>query len=64
MDHIDNVLMTAALNNVKFSAPIHAALAIAKDTLNVYYDHIDESKVYRIAISTFFPSFLIVFFNI
>ncbi|PBK65453.1 hypothetical protein ARMSODRAFT_891860 [Armillaria solidipes] len=49
MDHIDNVLATAALNDVQFSAPIHAALAIAKDTLNVYYDRTDESRVYRIA---------------
>ncbi len=58
MDHIDTVLATAALNDVKFSAPIHAALAVAKDTLNVYYDQTDESKVYHIAmgmIVSFYP---------
>ncbi len=55
IDHIDNVLATAALNNVKFSALIHAALASAQETLNAYYNLTDESKVYQIAMSMFFP---------
>lgn len=38
MDHIDTILATATLNDIKFSVPICAALAVAKDTLNVYYD--------------------------
>ncbi|KAK0467346.1 uncharacterized protein EV420DRAFT_1260973 [Desarmillaria tabescens] len=50
MDHIDKVLAMAALNNVKFSPPMCAALAIMKNTLNVYYDCTDKSKVYQIAI--------------
>ncbi|KAK0457626.1 uncharacterized protein EV420DRAFT_1643476 [Desarmillaria tabescens] len=50
MDHIDKVFATAALNNVKFSPPMCAALAIAKNTLNVYYNCTDKSKVYQIAI--------------
>ncbi|PBK83685.1 hypothetical protein ARMGADRAFT_1136613 [Armillaria gallica] len=49
MDHIDTVLATAALDDVKFSAPIRAALAVAKDTLNIYYDKTDQSRVYHIA---------------
>ncbi len=51
MDHIDKILATAALNTVQFSVPICAVLAVVKDTLNIYYNHTDESKVYHIAMS-------------
>ncbi|PBK85233.1 hypothetical protein ARMGADRAFT_942226 [Armillaria gallica] len=49
MDHINTVLATATLDKAKFSAPIRAALTVAKDHLNVYYDRTDQSKVYHIA---------------
>ncbi|PBK68154.1 hypothetical protein ARMSODRAFT_1019749 [Armillaria solidipes] len=49
MDHIDTILATAALDKVKFSAPIHAALTVAKVHLNMYYDRTDQLKVYCIA---------------
>ncbi|KAK0458630.1 uncharacterized protein EV420DRAFT_1270382 [Desarmillaria tabescens] len=49
MDHIDQVLATAALDDIKFSAPICAVLTISKDTLNVYYNKTDQSKLYQIA---------------
>ncbi|PBK81820.1 hypothetical protein ARMGADRAFT_947600, partial [Armillaria gallica] len=49
VDYIDKILATATLNTVQFSVPICAALAVVKDTLNVYYNCTDESKVYHIA---------------
>jgi hypothetical protein len=48
MDHIDEYLATAS-QNVKYSEAIHAALALEKRTLNHYYDKMDHSEVYRIA---------------
>ena len=48
MDHIDEHLTTAAIDN-KYSVAIKAALAIGKKTLNWYYDKTDHSKVFRIA---------------
>jgi hypothetical protein len=52
MDHIDQHLATAAIDN-KYNPAIRAALAIGKKTLNRYYDRTDHSEVYRIAMSIF-----------
>ena len=48
MDHINTYLATATQNSA-YSPSIHAALAIGKMTLNRYYNKMDYSKVYRIA---------------
>ncbi|KAF8157993.1 hypothetical protein B0H34DRAFT_782646 [Crassisporium funariophilum] len=49
MDHIDNVLTTASLNTRQFEPATRAALLLAKNTLNQYYNMTDHSEVYRIA---------------
>jgi len=51
MDHIDETLTTNSLDH-KFEPSIHAALGIAKKTLNRYYNATDQSEVYRIAMGT------------
>ncbi len=48
MDHIDTHLATAT-HNVEYSASICAVLALGKHTLNRYYNKMDHSEVYRIA---------------
>jgi hypothetical protein len=48
MDHLDEHLASAALNN-KYDPAIRAAVAIGKRTLNRYYDQTDHSELYRIA---------------
>jgi hypothetical protein len=53
MDHIDEHLATAAIDN-KYPLAIKAALAIGKKTLNRYYDKTDHSEVFRIAMGTYF----------
>jgi len=53
MDHIDEHLATAAINN-KYPLAIKAALAIGEKTLNRYYDKTDQSEVFRIAMGTIF----------
>lgn len=53
MDHIDEHLATVATSR-KYPIAIKAAVAIAKKTLNRYYDQTDQSEVYRIAMSMFF----------
>ena len=53
MDHIDQHLATAALDNT-YSMAIKAALAIGKTTLNRYYDKTDHSEVFRIAMGMLF----------
>ncbi|PBK66585.1 hypothetical protein ARMSODRAFT_849275, partial [Armillaria solidipes] len=50
MDVINMVFAMAAVNNIKFLAPIHASLLVAKGMLNHYYQLTDDSDVYRIAI--------------
>lgn len=50
MDHIDETLTTQSQDS-DFEPSIRAALAIAKKTLNKYYDKTDHSEVYRIAMS-------------
>jgi hypothetical protein len=53
MDHIDEHLATAAIDN-KYSLAIKAALAVGKKTLNRYYDKTDQSEVFRIAMGMTF----------
>ena len=53
MDHIDEHLATAAIDN-KYPLAIKAALAIGKRTLNHYYDKTNHSEVIRIAMGSHF----------
>ena len=53
MDHIDQHLATAALNE-DYPTSIKAALAIGKTTLNRYYNKTDHSEVFRIAMGKLF----------
>ncbi|KAI9429855.1 hypothetical protein H4582DRAFT_1825499 [Lactarius indigo] len=48
MDHIDNVLSTAS-DSQQYSLPICASLVVGKNAINWYYNKMDQSKVYRIA---------------
>ena len=59
MDHIDEHLATAAINN-KYPLAIKAALTISKKTLNWYYDKMDHSEVFRIAMGMTFLCFNVV----
>jgi len=52
MDHIDETLTNNSLD-LKFEPSIHAALGIAKKTLNHYYDVMDQLEVYHIAMGVF-----------
>jgi hypothetical protein len=49
MDYVDEKL-TSYSHNKKYSLSIHAAVWLAKKTLNHYYELTDSSEVYRIAI--------------
>ena len=60
MDHIDEHLATAAIDN-KYPLAIKATLAIGKRTLNRYYDKTDHSEVFRIAMGMTFLWFLMFF---
>lgn len=63
MDHIDEHLATAAIDN-KYPLAIKAALAIGKKTLNRYYDKSDQSEVFRIAMGMYFlalPYFFLIY---
>ncbi len=53
MDYVDEHLAMAAIDR-KYPLAIKAALAISKRALNHYYDKMDHSEVYRIAMSTYF----------
>jgi hypothetical protein len=53
MDHLNEHLALIA-TSPKYSKAIKAAVALGKRTLNRYYDSIDHSEVYQIAMSTFF----------
>ncbi len=59
MNHLNEHLALIA-TSPKYGQVIKAAIALRKKTLNRYYDHMDHSKVYRIAMSTFpfFPPIL------
>ena len=50
MDHIDETLTSQSLDS-NFEPAIHAALGLAKKVLNHYYSAMDNSEVYRIAMS-------------
>ena len=60
MDHIDQHLATAALNE-DYPTSIKAALAIGKTTLNRYYNKTDHSEVFRIAMGKLFKHSLTIF---
>ena len=62
MDHIDEHLTTAAIDN-KYPLVIKVALVIGKKTLNRYYDKTDHSEVFRIAIDMYFPLSLFFFLS-
>ena len=47
MDKIDQMFTTMATNR-SLPAPIQAAMNMAKQTLNHYYDRTDYSEVYHI----------------
>ena len=53
MDHIDEHLITATIDN-EYPLAIKAALVIGKKTLNRYYDKTDQSEVFRIAMGMYF----------
>jgi hypothetical protein len=57
MDHLDEHLASVA-TSPKYGKAIKAAIVLGKKTLNRYYDHTDQSEVYRITMSmlTVFPS--------
>lgn len=52
MDHFDQVL-TSTMVSAKYSAGIHAAIRIGKQTLDWYYSLTDASEVYRIAMGKY-----------
>ena len=52
MDHIDHEL-TKYMYDLETPAPIHAAVNIAKKTLNRYYTRTDSSEVYRICMGKY-----------
>ena len=56
MDHIDKHLTTATLN-ANYPLSIKAALAIGKKTLNRYYDKMDHSEVFQIAMGMIYETF-------
>jgi hypothetical protein len=60
MDHINEVLTSQCINT-SYYAPVCAALAMGKKTLNHYYNLTDSSKVYHIAMGSSHPCFL--FYN-
>lgn len=58
MDVINEKLMTNSLDCLKFEAPIHTALGLAKKTLNRYYNLTDSVEVYQITMGMYFLYFL------
>jgi hypothetical protein len=60
MDHIDEHLATAAIDN-EYPLAIKVALAIGKKTLNCYYNKTDHSEVFRIAMGMYFFTLLLFF---
>ena len=53
MDLLDEQLMNNSLNHAQFNVSIWASLGVAKQTLNHYYNMMDWSEVYRIAMGEF-----------
>ncbi|KIK25258.1 hypothetical protein PISMIDRAFT_96993, partial [Pisolithus microcarpus 441] len=62
MDYIDEVFMTGMLDEGQFDPSIHAAVGLAKKTLNKYYSLTDMSKLYHIAMgkSTVFNAMVLM----
>jgi hypothetical protein len=58
MDHIDEVLTSQSINT-SYYAPVRAALAMGKKTLNHYYNLTDSSKVYHIVMGSSHPCFFL-----
>ena len=50
MDHIDETLATAALND-KYAPAVQTAVTLGKNLLNKYYNLMDSSELYHIAMS-------------
>ena len=55
MDHINNELKRYARNK-DYQPAIHAAVSLAKKTLNRYYSLTDYSEVYRIVMGEYLQS--------
>ena len=55
MNHINNHLVTAAIND-DYPLALKATLAISKKTLNQYYKKTDDTEVYCIAMGIFLYS--------
>ena len=53
MDYIDEVFTTGMLKQQHFDPAIHAAVGLAKRTLNKYYEQTDLSKLYWIAMGKY-----------
>ena len=52
MDHIDKTLATASDSHT-FSLPIRTALVISKNTINWYYNKMDQSETYCITMGRY-----------
>ena len=53
MDYIDTTFTTSLLKKEQLNPAIHAAVGLAKRTLNRYYSLTDTSELYRIAMGTY-----------
>lgn len=60
MDHIDSYLATT-IRERSISPALQGALALAKRTLNRYYDKTDLSEVYRIAMGEYLHDVLLLY---
>jgi hypothetical protein len=52
MDHIDKTLATVS-DNHQLSVPIRTAVVIGKNTINQYYNKMDDSETYCITMSRY-----------
>ena len=59
IDHL-NKHLALIVTSPKYGRVIKAAIALRKKTLNRYYDSMDPSETYQIAISTSFNSHLLI----
>ncbi|KAE9396505.1 hypothetical protein BT96DRAFT_780829, partial [Gymnopus androsaceus JB14] len=62
MDQINEAFATGIVNEQELSAPLRHALSIGKQTLNKYYQLMDTSHIYRIAM-ILHPSFKLEYFK-
>ncbi|KAJ8585007.1 hypothetical protein M405DRAFT_689425, partial [Rhizopogon salebrosus TDB-379] len=58
MDHVDKML-TSYSRNKKYLPSIRAAVRLAKNTLNRYYELTDSSETYRIAMGMYLLNILL-----